>query len=330
MLRRELHLDGELGQSLVLRPGKASRAALSSSGARCGRATGSATPRWRTLRRRARSSGKAPAPISRCPSPAGTSVHGVLICYFPAAYFTPAEVELFSILAAHTAIALERARLFHESEARRRDLGALVAVTQRVTRGLDLHAVLRGITEAAAELFHGEASFRLVEGEFSRPGGGDARSRGDHRGGADPVRGVDQRPGRGDRRADRHPRQRGGPPARARAQGPDGRTIGSVRRCRSRCVSGNGSGSSQRLPRARPSIRRRRGRARDQPGRPGGHRDRERPAVRGGRAPATGRRELRRGRSRHLAVPRPARGRGTNRRERPPALRRRCGLPVSH
>ena len=101
------------------------------------------------------------------PVASGDSVHGVLICYYLLPHtFTPAEVELFSILAAHTAIALERTRLFHESEARRRDLGALVAVTQRVTRGLDLHPVLRGITEAAAELFHGEASFRLVDGEF--------------------------------------------------------------------------------------------------------------------------------------------------------------------
>jgi signal transduction histidine kinase/DNA-binding response OmpR family regulator/HPt (histidine-containing phosphotransfer) domain-containing protein len=33
-------------------------------------------------------------------------------------------------------------------------------------RGLDLHAVLDGIAEATAELFHGEAGFRLVEGEF--------------------------------------------------------------------------------------------------------------------------------------------------------------------
>ena len=112
-------------------------------------------------------------------------VHGVLICHYLAPHdFTPAEVELFSILAAHTAIALERARLFQESEARRRDLGALVAVTQRVTRGLDLHAVLAGITEAAAELFHGEAGFRLDRGRVPRPGGRDAGSRGDHRDGS--------------------------------------------------------------------------------------------------------------------------------------------------
>ena len=41
-----------------------------------------------------------------------------------------------------------------------------MAVTQRITRGLDLHTVLHGIAEAAAELFHGGAGFRLVEGEF--------------------------------------------------------------------------------------------------------------------------------------------------------------------
>ena len=101
------------------------------------------------------------------PVASGNVVHGVLVCYYLAPHtFTPAEIDLFSILAVHTAIALERARLFHESESRRRDLGALVAVTQRITRGLDLHTVLHGIAEAAAELFHGGAGFRLVEGEY--------------------------------------------------------------------------------------------------------------------------------------------------------------------
>ena len=168
VLRRGLNLDPELSQALVLRPGEGV----------AGRAFLDRRPVWTRDRERdpalaytpateALVRAKAPRAYLAVPVASGDSVHGVLICYYLLPHtFTPAEVELFSILAAHTAIALERTRLFHESEARRRDLGALVAVTQRVTRGLDLHPVLRGITEAAAELFHGEASFRLVDGEF--------------------------------------------------------------------------------------------------------------------------------------------------------------------
>ena len=167
VLRRELHLDPELSQNLVLRPGEGV----------AGRAFLERRPVWTRDRESdaaleyipttgALVHARAPRAYLAVPVASGDVVHGVLICFYRQPHdFTPAEVELFSILAAHTAIAIERARLFHESEARRRDLGALVAVTQRVTRGLDLHAVLRGITEAAAELFQGEASFRLVEGD---------------------------------------------------------------------------------------------------------------------------------------------------------------------
>ena len=168
VLRRALHLDPELSQNLVLRAGEGV----------AGRAFIERRPVWTRDRETDPAlaytpttgdlvRAKAPRAYLAVPVASGNTVHGVLICHYLLPHnFTPAEVELFSLLAAHTAIALERARLFHESEARRRDLGALVAVTQRVTRGLDLHAVLRGITEAAAELFHGEASFRLVDGEF--------------------------------------------------------------------------------------------------------------------------------------------------------------------
>ncbi len=168
VLRRGLHLDPELSRNLVLRPGEGV----------AGRAFAERRPVW-TRDRETDSAleyspttgalvrAKAPRAYLAVPVASGDTLHGVLICHHLRPHtFTPTEVELFSILAAHTAIALERARLFHESEARRRDLGTLVAVTQRVTRGLDLHTVLRGITEAAAELFHGEAGFRLVEGEF--------------------------------------------------------------------------------------------------------------------------------------------------------------------
>jgi signal transduction histidine kinase/CheY-like chemotaxis protein/putative methionine-R-sulfoxide reductase with GAF domain len=168
VLRRGLHLDPELTRNLVLRPGEGVG----------GRAFLERRPVWTRDREtdpairysvtmEALIRAKAPRAYLAVPVVSGETVHGVLICdHLTPHEFTPAEVELLSTLAAHTAIALERARLFRESEARRRDLGALVTVTQRVTRGLDLHAVLGGIAEAAAELFHGEAGFRLIEGDF--------------------------------------------------------------------------------------------------------------------------------------------------------------------
>ena len=168
VVRRGLHLDPELSRNIVLRPGEGV----------VGRAFAERRPVW-TRDREADAAleytpdtealvrAKAPRAYLAVPVTSGEVVHGVLISHYLMPHnFTPTEVELFSILAAHAAIALERARLFHESDARRRDLGALVAVTQRVTRGLDLHTVLGGIAEAAAELFHGEAGFRLIEGEF--------------------------------------------------------------------------------------------------------------------------------------------------------------------
>jgi signal transduction histidine kinase/DNA-binding response OmpR family regulator/putative methionine-R-sulfoxide reductase with GAF domain len=168
VLRRGLNLDPELSRSLVLRLGEGV----------AGRAFVERRPVWTRDREadpgldytpdtEALVRAKAPRAYLAVPVASGELVHGVLICHYLMPHeFTPTEVELFSILAAHAAIALERARLFHESEDRRRDLGALVAVTQRVTRGLDLPAVLGGIAEAAAGLFHGEAGFRLVDGDF--------------------------------------------------------------------------------------------------------------------------------------------------------------------
>jgi signal transduction histidine kinase/CheY-like chemotaxis protein/HPt (histidine-containing phosphotransfer) domain-containing protein/putative methionine-R-sulfoxide reductase with GAF domain len=166
-VRRGLNLDPELTRNLVLRPGEGV----------VGRAFAERRPVWTRDREtdpdltydpgtadlvRA----KAPRAYLAVPVASGETLHGVLICHYLAPHtFTSTEVEIFSILAAHAAIALERARLFQVSEARRRDLATLVTVTQRVTRGLELHQVLGGIAEAAAELFHGEAGFRLAEGE---------------------------------------------------------------------------------------------------------------------------------------------------------------------
>jgi GAF domain-containing protein/CheY-like chemotaxis protein/HPt (histidine-containing phosphotransfer) domain-containing protein/HAMP domain-containing protein len=168
VVRRGFHLDPELSRNLLLRPGEGV----------VGRAFVERRPVW--TRDRETDAALQYAPDSEAvvramghraylavPVVSSEVVHGVLICHYLLPHdFTRTEVELLSTLAAHAAIALERARLFQESEARRRDLAALVTVTQRVTRGLDLHAVLGDIAAAAAELFHGEAGFRLIEGEF--------------------------------------------------------------------------------------------------------------------------------------------------------------------
>ncbi len=67
-------------------------------------------------------------------------------------------------LSAQAAVAIRNARLYRDSENHRRRLMTLVDVTQRLTRGLDLSTVLQAIVEAAALVFEGEASLRLLDG----------------------------------------------------------------------------------------------------------------------------------------------------------------------
>ena len=57
-------------------------------------------------------------------------------------------------------------RLLEESEGRRQRVGTLAAVSRRLTAELDLPGLLGSISEAAAEIFEGEAGFRLAEGEW--------------------------------------------------------------------------------------------------------------------------------------------------------------------
>ena len=57
-------------------------------------------------------------------------------------------------------------RLLEESERRRQRVGTLVAVSRRLTAELDLPGLLGSISEAAAEIFDGEAGFRLAEGQW--------------------------------------------------------------------------------------------------------------------------------------------------------------------
>jgi signal transduction histidine kinase/CheY-like chemotaxis protein len=69
-------------------------------------------------------------------------------------------------LSAQAAVAIRNARLYRDSENHRRRLMTLVDVTQRLTRGLDLSTVLQAIVEAAALVFEGEASLRLLDGDI--------------------------------------------------------------------------------------------------------------------------------------------------------------------
>lgn len=97
----------------------------------------------------------------------GDRIIGVLtIIFSDPRLFTPEEKELMSLLADQAAIALQNARLYHESFEQRRSLAALVDIARRLTAGLDLNTVLGSIAEAAAQLFGGDSGFRLVEGEF--------------------------------------------------------------------------------------------------------------------------------------------------------------------
>jgi putative methionine-R-sulfoxide reductase with GAF domain len=57
-------------------------------------------------------------------------------------------------------------RLLDESERRRQRVGTMAAVSRRLTAELDLPGLLGSISKAAAEIFEGEAGFRLAEGEW--------------------------------------------------------------------------------------------------------------------------------------------------------------------
>jgi GAF domain-containing protein/DNA-binding response OmpR family regulator/HPt (histidine-containing phosphotransfer) domain-containing protein len=74
--------------------------------------------------------------------------------------------DVLGSFTSQAAVAIHNARLYRESERRRQGLTALLDVSQRLTRGLDLLVVLDSIAAAAATLFEGEAGFRLVEGDF--------------------------------------------------------------------------------------------------------------------------------------------------------------------
>jgi PAS domain S-box-containing protein len=66
--------------------------------------------------------------------------------------FTEADREVLALFAAQAAIAIENSRLFQQEQERRRQVEAVQAVTEEITRELDLTAVLNLISRRAAEL----------------------------------------------------------------------------------------------------------------------------------------------------------------------------------
>jgi len=80
--------------------------------------------------------------------------------------FSQEEKARLESLAIHAAIAIENTRLSKQSEDREKRLETLVNVAQRLTKGLDLTTVINSVAEAAADVFEGEAGFRILKGNY--------------------------------------------------------------------------------------------------------------------------------------------------------------------
>jgi PAS domain S-box-containing protein len=96
--------------------------------------------------------------------------------------FQPDEIALLSALGDQASLGIDRARLFQQEQERRRHLEAVRAISEEITRELDLPILLGLITQRALDLLGaGEGMIRLWEetGEVLVPkawiGGGDHR-----------------------------------------------------------------------------------------------------------------------------------------------------------
>src|SRR5262249_60269476 len=80
--------------------------------------------------------------------------------------FTEEDRTGLALFAGQAAIAIENARLFEESTRRGRRLSAILDITKRLARRLDLPAMLTSIVEEAMRLFEVDnAGFRILEGD---------------------------------------------------------------------------------------------------------------------------------------------------------------------
>jgi PAS domain S-box-containing protein len=98
------------------------------------------------------------------PIDAGGELLGVLsVTFVRGQPPTRAEQELIGLLADHAGVAIRNARLFAESEARRRAAEALASVSRLVSETLDVTAVARRIAEGLVALFDAVSAgvFRL-------------------------------------------------------------------------------------------------------------------------------------------------------------------------
>jgi GAF domain-containing protein/signal transduction histidine kinase len=79
--------------------------------------------------------------------------------------FAQEEQEILELFASEAATAVENARLYAESESRRREAEALAGAARRMSTNLNLHELGRQLVEAVCELFksHGSALYRVRE-----------------------------------------------------------------------------------------------------------------------------------------------------------------------
>ena len=95
--------------------------------------------------------------VAAVPLLATDRVLGVLAIYHPTGFRLPTEdQEFLETLAAHTAVALENARLFAETRRRQEEAEALAAITQTLTASLDLRTVVTRVAAGVRELFGAE------------------------------------------------------------------------------------------------------------------------------------------------------------------------------
>ncbi|MBL8161964.1 MAG: GAF domain-containing protein [Anaerolineae bacterium] len=98
---------------------------------------------------------------------AGTTSLGVMSVAMsePGKTFSADQLKTFDDIASLAATSLEKARLFAETDLRARQLGALNAISQKLSSELNVENLLELITESAVEILEGEAGSLLLTTE---------------------------------------------------------------------------------------------------------------------------------------------------------------------
>lgn len=86
----------------------------------------------------------------------------------PDVTYSDEQLQIFKAIADQAAGVLEKARLFHKSEERARQLAVLNEVTTSVTSSLELRTVLNTIMQKAVEILDAEAGSLLLSDESAR------------------------------------------------------------------------------------------------------------------------------------------------------------------